>query len=268
MRARGFTLLELLVAMTLLSTLTAGGLAAMMRARAAALDAGVESRLHERAQYVFATLEPELQMAGYFAAGPARVALSPSTIPAPALACGLDTVRRLDHAVEVSAAFDLPCSAQGGGARSGSQLLLIRRIAAHGATGTPGRAQWWSDPLGMLPGQLSWDGTAPAGSPALAEVRDLLVRAYYIANAADGDTGTPALRVKNLTAIAGTPAFIDTEVMPGVDSLQAQLLPSASAPRSVLITLRVRADRQDQRNGEPPRQLTLTRQFTLRNAAT
>ena len=44
--------------------------------------------------------------------------------------------------------------------------------------------------------------------------------------------------------ITGAPAFIDTEVMPGVESLQVELLPP-TAPRSVRVSLRVRADAAD-----------------------
>src|SRR5690606_12346918 len=67
-RWRGFSLTELMVATTLLATVTAGAVTAFTRAHAARRDAGQLQQLHERAQYVFASFEPELQMAGYFAA--------------------------------------------------------------------------------------------------------------------------------------------------------------------------------------------------------
>ena len=72
--------------------------------------------------------------------------------------------------------------------------------------------------------------------------------------------------MKSLASIAGTPAFIDTEVMPGVEALQAEMLPSSVAPRSVRVTLTLCADRVDQRVGQALPRLTLTREFTLRNA--
>lgn len=267
MNMRGFTLTELLVAMLLLSTATAGGMAAFAQARLSWQDAGVEARMHERAQYVFATLEPELQMAGYFGASGRPSALVPSTIPSPAMHCGIDLVRRLDVALEVHPTFDLPCAAQGGGPITGSQALVVRRASGHVAQAEAGRAQWWSDAIRDISGVLAWNGAAPAGAAASPEVRDLLVRAFYIARQADGDPATPALRVKSLSSVAGTPTFIDTEVMPGVEALQVELLPSPASPVQARITIQVRADQADLRARDTARRLSFTRLFTVRNAA-
>ena len=119
---------------------------------------------------------------------------------------------------------------------TGSQQLVLRRASAQPVAATTGRAQW----LGaMTAGELTWN-EAPAAAPPATERRDLLLRVYYVARAADGDAATPALRMKSLTAVAGQPAFVDTEVMPGVESLQALLLPDATAPRSVRLTLTLR----------------------------
>jgi hypothetical protein len=131
-----------------------------------------------------------------------------------------------------------------------------------------GRAQWISQ--ARAPGPLLWNAepTPPAlpGEPA-PERRDLLLRAYYVATAADGDASTPALRMKSLTSIAGTPAFIDTEVMPGVEDLQVEPLPSAVAPRQLRITLRIQGEATTVRSGAARPRLTVTRHFTLRNGA-
>lgn len=262
----GFTLTELLVACALLSTVSAGGLAAFTRARATWQDATVEARLHERAQYAFATLEPELQMAGYFGSSATPAPLAAASIPETALACGLDVVRRIDRPVEVAAGYQLACAPQAGGALAGSQQLTLRRAAAHATAAVAGRGQWWNLPLQPALGAVSWNGAAPIPEAGGGEARDLLVRIYYVARGADGDAATPALRVKSLTSIAGRPAFIDTEVMPGVESLHAEILPSPAAPRSLRLTFTVRPDKADLRPGAP-RRLTVTRHFTLRNAA-
>jgi prepilin-type N-terminal cleavage/methylation domain-containing protein len=264
---RGFTLTELLVALALTSTLTVGGLAALAQARNTWRDAGIESRLHERAQYVFASLEPELQMAGYFGAGGPVQALEPSTIPTSALSCGLELVRRLDVAVAVHPRYDLPCTPLGGGAREDSQLLVLRRISSQVAAAEPGRAQWWATPSGAGVSGLQWNGLPPPGATPEHEARDVLVRAYYISRTADGDPATPALRMKSLSSITGAPAFIDTEVMPGVESMQIESFPSAQATTSVQVSLRIRADHDDLRRGEPASGITVTRRFTLRNVA-
>jgi len=263
MKCRGFTITELLVAMLLLALASAGGLAAWAHGSAAWREASIEQVLHERAQYVFATLEPELQMAGYFGPSPAPGPLAADSIPLAAQSCGVDLIQQLDQPVEAATDYELPCAARGGGALPNSMQLLIRRVSTQFTAATTGRAQWLAS---ITAGQLSWNeiGTSPA--PPGTERRDLLVRIYYVARAADGDAATPALRVKSLSSIAGSPAFIDTEVMPGVEALQAELLPAAATPRSVRITLTLRTDQAQMRTRQALRRLTITRQFTLRNA--
>jgi hypothetical protein len=247
-----------MVATTLLATATAGGLTALGSAQSARRDAGALQELHERAQYVFASLEPELQMAGYFGdAAPAPQDVA--SIPPPALRCGPEPIRRLDLAVESMPQWTLPCEARGGGAAAGSQVLVVRRASARMATGpAAGRAQWMT--VGGA-GSLYWLGDAPWSNAAQGtggELRELIVRIYYVARESDGDPSLPALRVKSLTSIAGVPAFLDTEVMHGIEQLQIELQPSPAAPQSVRVRLRVRA---------APGTREITRHFTLRNAA-
>jgi hypothetical protein len=267
-RCRGLSLTELMVATTLLATATAGGLGALSRAQAARRDAATLQQLHERAQYAFATLEPELQMAGYFATGAPPVALDEDGIPEPARRCGGELVRRLDLPVQVMAGWELPCEARGGGALPATSVLVTRRVSARLAESpVNGRGQWLSTTGDAGPGQLFWQGEAqwsPIDAAGGRELRELLVHVFYVARSADGDAALPALRVKSLTSIAGTPAFIDTEVMNGVEDLQVELLPSPSAARALRVRLRVRAD--PALRAGPPRTLDVTRHFTLRNA--
>jgi hypothetical protein len=270
MPAGGLSLTELLVAIALLSTATAGGLAAYTRAGSSRREAAITQELHERAQYVFATLEPELQMAGYFGGSRRPAPLAPGDLPASATGCGEQLVRRLDLPLQAFRAWPLSCEPRGGGVIDGTDVLAIRRLSARlAAAPERGRAQWLGSAAGTGEGSLHWwgdaDWTAGAASRG-AELRDLIVRAYYVARGSDGNAAVPALRVKTLTSIAGTPAFIDTEVMQGVEDLQVEVLPDAAAPRAVRIRLRVRADTAALWDGVPPT-LEATRQFHLRNAA-
>jgi len=263
----GFSLVELMVATTVGALVSAGAFAALARARSSWAAAEVENRLHERAQYVLATLESELQMAGYFA-GSRPVSVPAGDIPAGAAACGADVVARLDRAIDIAEGPNpYQCAPQGRGQRAGTDTLLVRRASARPATAGTGRLRWLTClditcNSGLLPGNAA---PPVAATPPRAELRDLIVRIFYVARGADGDAATPALRVKSLSAISGAPAFIDTEVMPGVEDLQIALLPDANAPRIVQVTLDVRTDASDQRLGEPLRHLKVTRQYALRN---
>lgn len=243
---RGATLIELLVGLLLAGIAAAGTLGALSHVQRVWRDAERLGRLHERAQYVFGTLEPELQMAGYYGSRP-QPQLSTSPPGTILSACGSNTVLPLQPAVRVlQNAWSLSCPAQGAGAKPGSDVLILRRASTRITT-----------PDGAL--QL-------LESAAEAGLRNLVVRIFYVARAADGDSRTPALRVKSLSAVAGVPAFIDTEVMPGIEDLQVELLPDDMAPRSVRMRLRIRADAADVRSGEAPPELTVERRFSLRNA--
>lgn len=261
--AEGFILVELLVAMALVATLTAGGLAAFARTNTTWRAQATDQRRYERAQYVFGTLEPDLQMAGYFGAARPASALPASTIPVSVSACGLDVIARLDMPVERLTSLPAACVSRAT-MLPGSDVLLVRRVSARVSAPRAGRAQWLTQGDSFVRGSLIWDGQVPADA-ANPEIRELVVRMYYVARSADGDASTPALRVKTLTEVAGVPAFVDTEVMPGVEFLEVQLLPPA-APRSVRFSLRIRADSADSNAQDARHALSLTRHFTIRNS--
>ncbi len=270
MRPRaGFTLTELLIAVSLLSVVTAGGIRAFARASASQRDSAAVQQLHERAQYVFATLEPELQMAGFLGVDAPVPAIAAPEVPAAAAQCGAEVVGHIDRAAEVLPAWSLPCAARNGGAVDDSQVLIIRRASAHLADGAEaGRAQWFADAAQPRSARVYWHGEAPwtrADASAGRALRDLLVRIYYVSRSADDDASTPALRVKSLTSIAGVPAFIDTEVMPGVESLQVELLPAAHSPQLARVALRLRPIQATA--GAAIGGLDVSRVFSLRNAA-
>ena len=269
MKIRGMTLVELLVAMALASVVLTAALTASAQARSAYHSAQLENRLHERAQYVFATLEPELQMAGYFGIG-AQPFMADLGVAGSAARCEPGLLIALDHGIEVADHHNwVGCAAQGGGAAQGADVLTLRRASSQLAAPEAGRIQLLGSAGNILVPRVIVDGQLPPGtvlSPPKTELRDLLVRIYYVARSADGDSNTPALRVKSLSAISGRPAFIDTEVMPGVENLQVELLPDVAIPQLVTVHLTVRADAADQRTGEALRRLVVTRHFRLRNA--
>lgn len=267
---RGMTLIELLVALCLAALVLAGVATTMTFSGQAWRASQLQTRLHERAQYAFATLEPELQMAGYY--GPGVMPAFDPDLPLPASAgrCGVALVTRLAQPAGIDGGdWPLPCPAQGRGAVAGSHVLTVRRASAHLAEPEAGRVQLLGSVNDASLRRILWNGELPGDltPTSRAELRDLLVRVYYVARSADGDPATPALRVKSLSAIAGSPAFIDTEVMPGVESLTAELLPSPAAPQTARVTLVVRADAAEVRAGEPVPRLTITRRFSLRNAS-
>jgi prepilin-type N-terminal cleavage/methylation domain-containing protein len=267
---RGMSLVELLVATALGTLIIAGTFTAYARGRSAYDAAQIESRLHEKAQYLFATLEPELQMAGYFGPGATLPSADAASLPLPARACGHAHATELDQAIEITDdRYNLACVAQGGGSIAGTDVLTVRRASAELAVPTRGRLQIVGSVVDPRANALLWQGVLPTSvtlAPPATELRDLVVRSYYVARFADGDRNTPALRVKSLTAIAGAPAFIDTEVMSGVENLQVQVH-RTSAAQTVQVTAVLRSDAADTRANQPLRRVSYSRVFQVRNAA-
>jgi prepilin-type N-terminal cleavage/methylation domain-containing protein len=251
---RAFTLVELLVALALGAGLVTTALTLYARGRAALQTAESVAQLGEQARYAFATLEADLQMAGFYGltaaggdfrflqggtvatAAPAS-ALRQGAVALPGLnaaaqACGLQFA--VDLAVPLQAANNgyaaglgatAACNARPAAAGS-SDTLTIRRASSASAAPQAGRLQLLVDRAARERRFVLADGTLPPGSTLLAdrlELHDLLTRFYYVATDSDGAPGVPSLRVKSLGSVSGRPTFVDTEVMSGIEDLQVEL---------------------------------------------
>jgi Tfp pilus assembly protein PilE len=277
------SLVELMLGLLLTSIASLGAFTAWAQGRARYETTQAMGRLQERAQYVFSTLEPELQLAGYY--GVHGASLLPQAIEPPSAAsCGAGQATRLLAPVEASSGYALACTPQPPGAVAGSAVLTVRRASAQLSTPEAGRLQLLTSLTTPGARGLIADGRLPpdlALSPGITELRDLLVRSWYVARASDGPGDEPALRVKSLTRVAGRPRFVDTEVMPGVEGLGLQLgLRDANAPGGLryidagesplgapVVAVRVTLHLRSSPLSRPVRHLSVTRSFTLRNAA-
>jgi type IV pilus assembly PilW-like protein len=120
-------------------------------------------------------------------------------------------------------ARDCAPTAASGGARAGADTLTVRHASPAQRRPLAGRLQLYARRLEAHgPVDLFADGRAPGPMDAEAEVRDLEVRSYYIANDSVDRRLWPALRVKSLTEARGAAQFRDEEVMPGVEDLQVE----------------------------------------------
>lgn len=284
----GFSLHELLVSLAVGSLAITGTLSAFAAGRAALHQAQSVNRLQERALYVLSVLEPELQLAGGYGLTVAD-RISTAAVGNSASGCGAGLAQNLTVAVEASTGhWPLTCAAAGGGWVAGTDVLIVRRAAIAAATPDAGRLQLLTSTATPAVSTLLANGTLPAGTVLLSghtELHDLLVRCYYIARRADGSNNAlPALRVKSLTRYAGSPAFIDTEVLPGVSGLQVLLgyqaaagapvhfvrgdaLPAGAHAVAVQLQLQLTGHRSEVGTTAADNALHLTRSITLRNAS-
>jgi prepilin-type N-terminal cleavage/methylation domain-containing protein len=254
-RHRGFSLLEIMIAMALSLILMVAFLQVLQRCRDQFAVNESLARLQDSARHVISVLALDLEHAGFYgfnhsprvrvvrggtvlatgdalrqpdaAGGAAAVA----QLPAGAHDCGLNFATDLELPLQGSdnsyvigsGARDCAPTATAGGARAGSDTLTVRHASLKSVSPHAGRLQLYVRRLEAFGFQdLFFDGRAPGPVDANNEVRDLEVRTYYIANNAVGHAGWPALRVKSLTEAAGAAQFRDEEVMPGVEDLQVE----------------------------------------------
>ncbi|MEO8063341.1 MAG: PilW family protein [Pseudomonadota bacterium] len=255
MRQRGFSLLEILIAMALGLTLLAAFLTVLQRCRDQFATNESLARLQDSARHALQVLAFDLEHAGFygFAASP-RLRLvrggallaegselrqpdagsatpAVAQLPAGTHDCGINFAIDLELPVQGSdnsfapgsGARDCDPTASAGGARAGSDTLTVRHASLKSVPAHAGRLQLYARRLAACDFQyLFFDGQAPGPVDPENEIRDIEVRTYYIANNSVGRAGWPALRVKSLTEAAGAAQFRDEEVLPGVEDLQVE----------------------------------------------
>lgn len=253
-RARGFNLLELLIALAVGLVLVAAFLVVLQRSRRDFTAAESLSSVQDTARHALAVLESDIEHAGFYGfhtAGTVRLVRGGSTLaegdalwqphvagtagvpglPSGAHDCGANfavdvqrTVQGSDNAFELGrGARDCAPTASAGGATASGDTLTLRHASLATAAPHAGRLQVYSAARSSTaPLLLFADGRAPGPVDDEHEIRDLETRSYYIANDSVGREGWPALRVKSLTESRGAVQFRDEEVMPGVEDLQVE----------------------------------------------
>ena len=247
----GFSLVELMLAMTLSLGLVLGMIAAQQQASRLGRRAETVGRLQDAARLALAVIEADLRMASYWglhsrADWIANRANPGGALPAPFSAaqgerislCGGSASQwaiRLEQYVEGSNGnYALACAPTGGSV-PGTDTLTIRRAAdAEPAALDPQRVHVQSTRTqGVLfvpaAGCTSASNAAclPAGYlPATSQSRVLLVRTYYVSPASTQRPGVPALRRKSLgnvnsASVGG--AMTDEELVAGIEDLQLRL---------------------------------------------
>lgn len=254
-RARGLSLVELMVALAIGSLLIAGAVYVYSQSRSTQRVSDTVARLQENGRFVLSILEPDIQLAGYYGfsnapnviqymregsmetlvpAAKLRQDTSDPQVPDLSHPCGKNFAVNVLVTVDGTnnnTAFPWGCddgADTAGGIRANTDTLTIRR-----SSGPPidGVGEEVVDRVQLLVSRLEphvmymfSDGTLPAAPVPTAnqvQIRDLVVHSYYIANdSVNPDVeGLPALRVM---ALGANGAFDDEELMRGVEDLQVQ----------------------------------------------
>ena len=254
-RTRGFSLTELMIALTLGLFLTAAFVAVLDRCRRESATNESVAQLQESARHALDALAFDLEHAGFFAGADVHALrlvrgatllatgddlrqpenthprLAVAGLPAGAHDCGVNFATDLELAVQGANggwpagrdARDCSPTKVAGGVRAGSDTFTVRRASLETARVHAGRLQLYTrrrETHGAA--WLFADGQAPGVLDADADLRDLEMHSYYVGNNAVARSGWPALRVKELTESGGNVQFRDEELMPGVEDLQVE----------------------------------------------
>jgi len=241
----GLSLIELLVSLAIGSFLIIGAITMQSQTRKTFDVNEAQARLQDSGRYVLSVLEPDLQLAGLYgySQDPGAVTytynggvtssnnLRPTATAVSGLGAGL-TVCGANFAVDVLGVVNVSngtfpfsggCSAQGNGQVAGTDTLTMRHSGTASVTADASKLQLYSDRLAAQMNTTLFIGTAPeVAKVGEREIRDMFIASYYIAKDADGHPGTPALRAKLLSSVGGAPAFVDQEIIRGVEDLQVQ----------------------------------------------
>lgn len=230
--ARGFTLLEVMVAALILLLAVTAGVSLVAQGRRSYREAEARARLDDAAQAALDVLAYEVRMAGYLGrldpgsavAGrqpvgrpePPELSVRGTCGPSLALDVGVP-IAGADGRYAVSVTTSLGCAASPGGRPvAGSDTLVLRHAGANGGPPDAGRLQLETT---RRSGRLFADGRPQLGP--FAAIHDLEVGVFYVSRDSTAVSGRPSLRRKRL--VGGTaPAFQDEEIQSGVADLQVE----------------------------------------------
>ncbi len=240
----GLSMIELLVALAIGSFLIIGAVTLQSQTRRTFDVNEQQARLQENARFVLALMEPDLQLAGLYgySQDPNTVMwqngsdLTPASdlrmtsatapgLPGSVRSCGDNfAVDVLGTVVATDGVYTLDCAAEGGGHVVGTDVIVMRHSAPGRVDPDPSKLQVFSERVSAQTNTRLFIGSDPP-EPIVdeqREVRDMVVKAYYIATNADAKLNVPTLRVKTLATDGASPVFIDQELIPGVEDIQVQ----------------------------------------------
>jgi type IV pilus assembly protein PilW len=244
LKQRGLSLIELLVALSIGSFLIIGAVTVQSQTRKTFTVNENQARLQETARYALSVLEPDLQLAGLYGfsnqsagikwdlggdrpvtANLMRAGKTLDGIPAVFDECGKNEVIDVNAAVSASdGAWSMGCDPYGSETLPGTDTVTVRRTSTEKVDAVEGRLQIFANRLKPDDVRFFIDGSPPGKvEDEIAEVRDYLMRTYYIAQDSEGRPNLPAMRVKQITSSDGAGAWDDQEVVRGVEDIQIEI---------------------------------------------
>jgi type IV pilus assembly protein PilW len=231
---RGFSLVELMVAMVIGLVLIGGAAQVYINSRATYAVNETAARLQETARYALSILEPDIRMAGYWGLAKDHLLINgrqPQPTAANPAPTQIDTICGYNYIVDLTTPVQGNNNAFALGVNPVNNCNFLTPIVS-ADTLTVRHASLQVNPAGNryrlcstrggLANTLSQNPLACA-APNLYS--DLVVNGYYVStqsNPASGGANTPSLRRMTLQGGAAGVAMVDQEVIEGIEDMQIQ----------------------------------------------
>jgi type IV pilus assembly protein PilW len=237
---RGMTLVELMVSITIGMIIV--GAMSLIFANNSRTRSETErsSQKVENGRFAIDLLSGELQHAGYFAEFDPSKLTPPAAVPDPCLTTLADLQTALALQIQgVNNAATVPSCLSD--VKAGTDIVVVRRAST--CTGSSGctavaagapifQASSCNDSTELGSTDVSKYFKLDTVSTAftlrkrdcttLAGTRRYVLRLYFVANNDKPGDGIPTLKRADLTASGGSPAFVTTSLVQGVDNLQVE----------------------------------------------
>jgi type IV pilus assembly protein PilW len=241
---RGLSLVELLVALAIGGFLIIGAVTVQSQTRKTFTVNEQQARLQETARFALSVIEPEVQQAGLygFSNVPDGVSMKIGDVfmyasdmrtikdaitdmPGVLEGCGKNYVVDVSQSVTAgNGDWAMDCDPAGGGFLEGTDTLTVRRTSVDKVDPKKGRIQLYTSRVNREQQQLFMDGTAPGPIvDKMSEVRDLIMKTFYVSPSSDGRPNLPSLRMKEISSKDDEGEWLDTEVVRGVEDIQIEL---------------------------------------------
>jgi type IV pilus assembly protein PilW len=226
--ARGLSLIELMVALTIGALMLAGAVSVYMQSRNTYRTNDVASRMQEVGRYALDVISPDVRLAGYWGLTNRPDSFDTASAGAVANDCGgnftidvAQPVQGRDAKATGGGGYNLACKLSGTvvGTPDWADVLIVRRATSDATVLEKDRLQVQTN---REVAALFSDGSMPSGFAGgkKSETHDLMVSAYYVAEM-PSINGVRQYSLRRQTLVAG-PQIQDDEVIAGVQDMQVQ----------------------------------------------
>ena len=239
---RGFSLIELMVALVIGLFLLSGALGIYTSSRGTLQTTERLAQLQDNARYILDLMEPDLRTAGFWGLTNRTDFVSGRAGPADPVSIGVGNDCEanwsidIDRPIEGSNAnnpYALTCMFAPDAHAPDTDVLVVRHAAD-----TPTPAAELQDGVIYIRTDEShaqiFTGTVePAGFGPEAQDYELETHAYFVAQASDFSETVPSLRRLSLSDGGAAPEVSESEILPAVEDMQVQLGLDTDADGSV-----------------------------------